>query len=90
MEDESNTTNSNGGRPIGSTNKNIQLSLDLKDRAKDEMAILYDKQKNKMVDLLNGAASKKYTSLLFKSSVLWTLALRSASSLYKVASIAIP
>ena len=45
VEDESNATNSNGGRPIGSTNKNIQLSLYLKDRAKDEMAILYDKQK---------------------------------------------
>ena len=45
VEDESNATNSSGGRPIGSTNKNIQLSLDLKDRAKDEMAILYDAKK---------------------------------------------
>ena len=45
MEDESNTSNVNCGRPTGSTNKNTQLSLDLKDGAEDEMAILYDAQK---------------------------------------------
>ena len=64
-----NVSNINDGRPTGSNNTHIQLSLDLKDRAKDEMAILYDAEKNKMVDLLNMGALKKYTSLLFKSLV---------------------
>ena len=47
VNDQINATNSNGGRPTGSTNKQIQLVADLKDRAKDEMAILYDAKKTK-------------------------------------------
>ena len=47
-------SNINGGRPTGSTNKHIQLSLDFKDRATDEMAILYDAEKER-----NGGSLKR-------------------------------
>ena len=38
-------SNINGGRPAGYTNKHIQLSSDLKVKAKYEMAILYDAER---------------------------------------------
>jgi len=45
VDNQINVMNINGGRPVGSTNEHIQTSLDLKMRAKDEMAILYDAEK---------------------------------------------
>jgi LEA14-like dessication related protein len=54
VDNQINVMNINGGRPVGSTNEHIQTSLDLKMRAKDEMAILYDAEKKR-----NGGSLKR-------------------------------
>ena len=83
-------SNINGGRPAGSTNKHIQLSSDLKSRAKDEMAILYGAERRANHGSLKRGSFKKNTSPLFKSSASMIPTSKSASNPFEVVSTAIP
>ena len=69
---DENTININGGCPQGSTNKKIQLSIDMKDKAKDKIAILYAKERKLNDGSLPHGSFKKIISLLLKSSVSMT------------------
>ena len=63
-------SNLNGGRPAGSTNKHIQVSSDLKVRAKDEMAILYDAERREnRGSLKHGSFKKIHDSVIQKLSI---------------------
>ena len=63
-------SNINGGRPAGSTNKHIQVSPDLKVRAKYEMDILYDAERRAdHGSLKHGSFKKIHDSVIQKLGI---------------------